>query len=154
GQPPDAERDRGRRCAGALTRRRRRGADRLRPRDGAGGRRTPGERLSEEVLRLVPRPGAVSEAVQARARAARVDRGGRHAPARGVTRCGGARGAARGRATGPCRRDPARLDADLDLRRRLTHSSLALVLAFSLVAVVAARTRVVVVVVALPPARP
>src|SRR2546423_15216200 len=106
------------------------------------------------MLRLVPRPGAVPESVHARARAGRVDGGGRHAPARGVTWCGGARGASRGRATGPCRRDPARLDADLDLRRRLTHSSLALVPAFSLAAVIAARTRVVVVVVAPPPARP
>jgi tRNA-dihydrouridine synthase B len=68
--------------------------------------------------------GPLPEAVQAGARAARVDRGGRHAPARRGAARGGARRATRARAAGSGRRDPARLDADLDLRRRLAASGL------------------------------
>ena len=79
-------------------------------------------RLPEEVLRLVPRPRALPEAVQAGARAARVDGRGRR------TRCSPPRPARPTCSSGsrascpPLDGRPARA-ADLDLRRRLAAAS-------------------------------
>jgi hypothetical protein len=80
-------------------------------------RRAPRLGLPEEVLRLVPGPGTLSQAVQARARPARLDRGHRHAPAR--RRAGSCRDPRVPRVRDVRgRRGDARA-ADLDLRRRL-----------------------------------
>ena len=64
----------------------RRRAAALHARDGARARRVPRDRLPEEVLRLVPRPRPLPEAVQAGARDAADARGGRDAAARGGAR--------------------------------------------------------------------
>src|SRR5262249_29402244 len=90
----------------------------LHPRDGPRARRVPRHGLPEEVLRLVPRPRPLPEAVQAGAPDAADDRRRRAAAAGGgagrARRLGGLGGrAARGR------RGAARLAADLRLRRRL-----------------------------------
>ena len=98
GQPLGPARDRRRRRRGADPRGGRRGARALHPRDGPRARRAARLGLPEEVLRLVPRPRPVPEAVQAGARRARLDRGGRAAPDRGRTRRAAADRAARGRA--------------------------------------------------------
>ena len=71
---------------GADARGGRRRARALRPRDGARAGRAPRERVPEEVLRLVPGPRPLPAAVQAGARRARLDRGGRAAPDRGRAR--------------------------------------------------------------------
>ena len=84
--------------------------------------RAPRVGVPEEVLRLVSRPRTLPATVQARDRAARDDGRGRDAPVRGGAGGGGDRRAARSGAAGSGERDPAGLDADLDLRRRLGHS--------------------------------
>ena len=71
GQPVGAARDPRRRRARADARGGRRGAAALHPRDRARARRAAGAGLPEEVLRLVPRPRPLPDAVQAGARAAR-----------------------------------------------------------------------------------
>ena len=80
GQPVDPARDRRRRRSRADTRGGRRRARSLHPRDRARARRAASLGLPEEVLRLVSRPRPLPAAVQAGARRARLDRGGR-APA-------------------------------------------------------------------------
>ena len=67
----------------ADARRGRRRARPLHPRDRARAGRAPGLRLPEEVLRLVPRPRPLPAPVQAGARRARLDRGGRAQADRG-----------------------------------------------------------------------
>src|ERR671934_252291 len=98
----------------------RRRARPLRARDGARARRAPRLRLPEEVLRLVPRPGTLPAPVQAGARPARHDRGGRAAAPRGRSRRRRPARAARGRAAHR-RRDPPG-HADLRLRRRVART--------------------------------
>ncbi len=71
GQSVGDPRHRPRRRRAAVARGGRRGAHRLRPRDGARARRAARIGLPEEVLRLVPRPRPLPEAVQAGDRAAR-----------------------------------------------------------------------------------
>ena len=86
-----------------------------------GARRAPGDRVPEEVLRLVSRPRPLPEGVQAGAAPARLDRGGR-APAagRGARRLRAARTPG-GRA--PLRRRGDARPPDLDLRRRLARAA-------------------------------
>ena len=88
----------GRRAARADARGGRRGARALHPRDRPRARRAARVRLPEEVLRLVPRPRPLPAPVQAGARRARLDRGGRAAPDRGRAGRAAAARAARGRA--------------------------------------------------------
>ncbi len=81
-------------------------------------------RLPEEVLRLVPRPRPLPQAVQAGARRAEDDRGGRDAVVRSRSGRRAARRATRSRATRRRGRSPARPAPDLRLRRRLTRTCL------------------------------
>jgi hypothetical protein len=116
GQPLGARGDRGRLWPEADARGGRRRARAVRPRSRPRARRAPCERVPEEVLRLVPRVRTLPEAVQAGARRARLDRGGRAAPVRRRPGCDRARRAPRGR--DPERRRGHARAPDLDLRRR------------------------------------
>ena len=124
GQPLGAARDPRRRRRRADARGGRRRADPVHARDRARARRAAGDRLPEEVLRLVPGPRPLPAPVQGRAGAARDAGRGRDAPARG---CAGRRRSAAGIAGRAARRRGRRRarPADLDLRRRLSRDQLA-----------------------------